>query len=225
MYLRPEDRARPSRKALRIAVVGGAAVALFAILFFRLWTLQILEGSENLAQAKNNRTRSTKIIAPRGKILIRNGNVLVDNRTSLALQVDTTKLPEDPAERNAELQELGGLVHMKLARVSKRIEEEEEVAAGAPITLRRDVGYDLIYYIEEHKGKFPGVSVEKVFVRNYPDEDAAAQVVGHSARSTKKSSKKGPTKGSNRAKWSARKASSTATTSSCAARRGPRATR
>jgi penicillin-binding protein 2 len=177
VYLRPEDRARPSRMALRIAVVGGVAVALFAILFFRLWTLQILEGSENLAEAKNNRTRSFKVIAPRGKILARNGEVLVDNRTSLALQVDPTKLPGEPAAK-AELAELGSLVHMKLQRVEEVLEEGEAVAAGAPITLRRDVGYDLIYYIEENQGKFPGVSVEKVFVRNYPDEDRAAHVLG-----------------------------------------------
>jgi penicillin-binding protein 2 len=195
MYQRPEDRARPSRKALRVAVVGGAAVTLFAILFFRLWSLQILEGAENLAQAKNNRTRSFKIIAPRGKVLFRNGEVLVDNRTSLALQIDTTKLPEDPAERTAELQKLGSLVHMKLPRVEEVIKEEEEVAAGAPITLRRDVGYDLIYYVEEHKGQFPGVSVEKVFVRNYPDEDAAAQVVGHVGEVSEEELEEGPYKG------------------------------
>jgi penicillin-binding protein 2 len=196
VYLRPEDRARPSRRALRIAVVGGVAVTLFAILFFRLWTLQVIEGSENLAEAKNNRTRSFKIIAPRGKIMARNGEVLVDNRTSLALQLDLTKLPEDEAERNAELKELGELVHMTPKQVHMRIaEEQEEVAAGAPITLRRDVGYDLIYYIEEHQGKFPGVSVEKVFVRNYPDEDRAAQVVGHVGEVDEEELEEGPYKG------------------------------
>ena len=164
--------------ALRIAVVGGVAVALFAILFFRLWTLQILEGPENLAQAKNNRTRSLKIIAPRGKILARNGEVLVDNRTSLALLIDLTKLPEEEAAEIAELKQLGALVHMNMKQVRRRIVEEEEQAAGAPVTLRRDVGYDLIYYIEEHHGQFPGVSVEKVFVRNYLDEEEAAHVLG-----------------------------------------------
>jgi penicillin-binding protein 2 len=180
MYLRPEDRARPNRMALRIAVVGGVAVALFGILFFRLWDLQILEGAENLAQAKSNRTRSTKVVAPRGEILYNNGEVLVDNRTSLALQVDTSKLPEEKAAQNAELKEIGELVHMKLPQVLKVMKEEQEVvAAGAPLTIRQGVGYDLIYYVEEHKGKFPGVTVEKVFVRNYPKEDAAAQVLGY----------------------------------------------
>lgn len=196
MYLRPEDRARPNRMALRIAVVGGVAVVLFAILFFRLWSLQILDGAENLAEAKNNRTRSTKIVAPRGKILTRNGEVLVDNRTSLALQVDTSKLPADEAERNAELREIGALVHMKLPRVLERIEEEEGVvAAGAPITIRNDVGYQLIYYIEEHPGKFPGVTVEKVFVRNYPDGEEAAQVLGHTGEVSEEEIKSGPYKG------------------------------
>src|SRR6185437_4847001 len=193
VYLRPEDRARPNRMALRIAVVGGVCVTPFAILFFRLWSLQILDGSENLAEAKNNRTRSTEIIAPRGKILARNGDVLVDNRTSLALQVDPTKLPEDPAEEAAELTEIGALVHMKLPVVRKRIAEEEKiVAAGTPITVRRDVGYDLIYYIEEHKGKFPGVTVEKVFVRNYPEEDRAAQVLGHTGEVSEEELEEGP---------------------------------
>jgi penicillin-binding protein 2 len=196
VYLRPEDRARPNRMALRIAVVGGLGVALFAILFFRLWSLQIIEGSENLAEAKNNRTRSTKIVAPRGKIIARNGEVLVDNRTSLALQVDPSKLPEETAAQNAELKELGELVHMKLPAVLRQIKEEEEVvAAGAPVTVRRDVGYDLIYYIEEHHGKFPGVTVEKVFVRNYPEEDMAAQILGHTGEVSEEELKEGPYKG------------------------------
>jgi penicillin-binding protein 2 len=193
MYLRPEDRARPSRMALRIAVIGGFAVALFAILFFRLWTLQVIDGASNLAEAKNNRTRSTKIIAPRGKIIARNGDVLVDNRTSLALQVDPSKLPADEAEETAELEEIAELVHMKLPQVRKRIAEEEKiVAAGTPITVRRDVGYQLIYYIEEHKGKFPGVTVEKVFVRNYPEEDRAAQILGHTGEVSEEELESGP---------------------------------
>jgi len=164
--------------ALRIAVVGGVAVALFAVLLFRLWDLQILSGGHYLAEAKNNRTREYKVIAPRGDILDRDGNVLVDNRTSLALQLNTQKLPEDPAEEKAELARLGQLAHMSLRKVRRTIDEQEEVAAGAPVTLRKDVGYDLVYYLEENQRRFPGVVVQRVFVRHYPDESRAAHVVG-----------------------------------------------
>jgi penicillin-binding protein 2 len=164
--------------ALRIAAVGGFALVLFAALFFRLWNLQVISGDHYLAEANNNRTREFRVEAPRGKILDRDGRVLVDNRTSLALQVSPTKLPADDAVRRAELKQLGSLVHMSLKKVRKTIAEEEKVAMGAPVTLRRDVGYDLVYYLEEHQEHFPGVDVERVFVRRYPHTTLAAHIVG-----------------------------------------------
>lgn len=179
MYLRNDDRPQGSRLSLRVAVLGGVAVALFAVLFFRLWNLQVLDGDKYLAEAKNNRTREFKVIAPRGDILDREGNVVVDNRTSLALQLNTEKLPEDPAEEKAVLARLGKLAHMSLPKVRKTIREGEEVAAGAPVTLRQDVGFYLVAYVEEHQREFPGVSVQRVFVRHYPGGTLAAHVLGN----------------------------------------------
>src|SRR3954452_18011870 len=110
MYLRSDERgpAMNNRLALRIAIFGGFAVVLFAILFFRLWLLQVLDGEKYLAEAKNNRTRSYRVSSPRGEILDRNGNILDANRTSLALEVTPRNLPEDPGQRGAELSRLAG---------------------------------------------------------------------------------------------------------------------
>lgn len=195
MYLRSDDRPRANRLSLRIAVLGGIAVALFAVLFFRLWNLQVLDGGKYLAEAQNNRTREYKVIAPRGDILDRNGGVLVDNRTSLALLLTMGKLPADPAKQTAELTQLGELAHMSLRKVRRTIREQEEVAAGAPITLRRDVGYDLVYYLEENQRRFPGVTVQRVFVRNYPDGSRAAHVLGSVGEVSEKELKEPPYKG------------------------------
>lgn len=196
MYLRSNDRPGASnRLALRIAVLGGVAVALFAVLAFRLWDLQVLSGAQYLAEAKNNRTREFREIAPRGDILDRDGNVLVANRTSLALQLNTQKLPADPAEEKAELAQLGQLAQMPLRKVRRTIREGEEVAAGAPITLRRDVGYDLVYYLEENQRRFPGVAVQRVFVRAYPDGSRAAHVLGSVGEVSEEELKQAPYKG------------------------------
>lgn len=179
MYLRSDQPPQGSRLLLRIAVLSGIAAVLFAVLFFRLWNLQIISGDEYLVEAKNNRTREEKVIAPRGEILDRDGEVLVDNRTSLALQLNAQKLPADPAEERAELARLGGLAHMSLRQVRRTIEKGEEVAAGAPVTLRRDVGFDLVAYVEENQDEFPGVAVQRVFVRHYPHGSFAAHVLGN----------------------------------------------
>ena len=61
--------------ALRVAIFGAVAFALFAIVFFRLWYLQVLSGEQYLAQANSNRVRALPIPAPRGRIVDREGKV------------------------------------------------------------------------------------------------------------------------------------------------------
>lgn len=181
MYLRSDERgpAMNNRLALRIAIFGGVTVVLFAILFFRLWLLQILDGEKYLAEAKNNRTRSYRVSAPRGEILDREGEVLVGNRTSLALQVNPRKLPIDPVERRTELSRLADLTHSTLRRVRRTMHEELKLAPAAPVTLRRDVGDYLVYYLQENQDRFPGVEVQRVFVRDYPENTLAAHILGN----------------------------------------------
>jgi penicillin-binding protein 2 len=180
MYLRSDERgpAMTNRLALRIALFGGVAVVLFCVLFFRLWLLQVLDGEKYLAEAKNNRTRSYRVSAPRGAILDRNGKVLVANRTSLALQVNPRKLPEDPAQRRAELSRLAELTHSTLRHVRRTMHEELKLAPAAPVTLRQDVGHYLVYYLQENQDRFPGVETQRVFVRDYPDGTLAAHILG-----------------------------------------------
>jgi penicillin-binding protein 2 len=181
MYLRSDERgpAMNNRLALRIAVFGGLALAFFAFLFFRLWTLQLVNGKEYLAEANNNRTREYRVVAPRGEILARDGEVLVDNRTSLALQVNPRKLPPPGPRRRAELAQLGELTNSTLRGVRRTLHEELRLAPSAPVTLRRDVGHYLVYYLQENQDRFPGVEARRVFVRDYPKGTLAAHLFGN----------------------------------------------
>ncbi|MGE5283023.1 MAG: penicillin-binding protein 2 [Chloroflexota bacterium] len=167
-----------NRLALRIAIFGGFAVVLLGVLFFRLWLVQVIDGSKYLAEAKNNRTRSFRVEAPRGEILDRNGKVLVANRTSLALQVNPRKLPVDEARRRQEISRLAVLTHSTPRHVRRMMHEALKLAPAAPVTLRRDVGHYLVYYLKENQERFPGVEVQRVFVRDYPDGAFAAHVLG-----------------------------------------------
>src|SRR5689334_8463002 len=178
MYLRDEDRRTTmgSGFALRVAVLGGIALVMFAVIFFRLWYLQVLSGNKYLAQANNNRIRDIRVIAPRGQILDRNGKVLVENRTSLALQVNAQKLPVNPAKRRNELRRLGNVSGLPLRRIRREMNQQLKISISAPVTLRRDVNYDLVYYLQEHQTDFPGVVVQRVFVRRYPNGTLGAHI-------------------------------------------------
>jgi penicillin-binding protein 2 len=168
-----------NRLALRIAIFGGVAVALFAVLFFRLWFLQVLNGDRYLAEANNNRTREFRVSAPRGEILDRGGKILVANRTSLALQINPRKLPARVRQRRAELAQLAELTHSTPRHLRKTMHEQLKLAPSAPVTLRRDVGHYLVYYLQENQTRFPGVAVQRVFVRRYPDGTLAAHILGN----------------------------------------------
>ena len=119
------------------------------------------------------------MLAPRGEIVDRDGEVLVDNRTSLALQVNPRKLPADPSERRAELARLAELTDTTLAKVRRTMHEELEVEHGAPVTLRRDVGHYLVYYLQENQGDFPGVEVRARLRARYPPGTLAAHLFGN----------------------------------------------
>jgi penicillin-binding protein 2 len=75
--------------------------------------------------------------------------------------------------------QLAELTHTTLPRLQKTIREELTRTPGAPATLRRDVGHFLVYYLEENKNRFPGIDVERVFVRRYPHGTLAAHIVGN----------------------------------------------
>lgn len=72
----------------RHQVLGIVALALFAALFTRLWYLQVLTTDTYVDAAETGRTREVILEAPRGRILDRQGKVLVENRRTIQVQVD-----------------------------------------------------------------------------------------------------------------------------------------
>src|SRR5215468_11328603 len=112
-----EPERRTSPLALRISILTGIAVAIFAVLFLRLWYVQILSGDKYRTEANDNRIREIRVQAPRGDILDRNGKVLVENRTELAVQVSPEDLPPPGPELSRELHRLGDVTGMTTKQI------------------------------------------------------------------------------------------------------------
>ena len=179
MYL--DNERRPTltpQLAFRIAVIGGIALVMFAVVFFRLWYLQVLSGDNYVAAAKENRVREIKIQAPRGEIVDRNGQPLVENRNSLSIKLTPDKLPERLADREEVYRRLSKLLGLKPRRLEKRVERELKALPFAKPTIKQDVDGELVAYVLERQGEFPGVEPERESLRAYPHGVVGAHLFG-----------------------------------------------
>ncbi len=169
----------PAQLQLRVAVLGGLAIVMFVVIFLRLWYLGVLSGDEYLAEAQNNQVRELTVQAPRGAILDRDGKKLVTNRTALELQIKANELPAQLERRREMFDRLGQAIAMEPADIRKSIRRQLEELPGSPVRLQRDVDYETVYFLRENASRFPGVSVERVFVRQYPQGDLAPHLLGN----------------------------------------------
>jgi penicillin-binding protein 2 len=174
-----EPERRTSPLALRISILTGIAIAIFSVLFLRLWYVQILSGDRYRNEANDNRIREIRVQAPRGDILDRNGKLLVDNRTELAIQVSPQDLPASGPQRSRELHRLAEIARMTPRGVRRALQNADRAAPGGPVILRKGLGVDKVYYLRENQSSFPGVSVERVFARDYRQGDVAAHLFGN----------------------------------------------
>ena len=200
----PQEQRAPltPQLALRVAVLGSLALAMFAIIFFRLWFLQVLSGDQYLAQASSNRARSITVPAPRGRILDRSGTVFVDSTPVPAVLISPPDLPvpittalltkPPPADERVydRLATILGIsqrpVRCKvpgqgkptLTRIACAVAQKWAVLPYANVTIKTDVPNDVQYYLQERQAEFSGVEVQQVWLRRYPMTTLAAQLFG-----------------------------------------------
>lgn len=190
----PEDRRAPitPQLALRVAILGGVALALFAIVFFRLWFLQVLSGDQYLAQASTNRVRDIVVQAPRGEMVDRHGRAMVENRRAVAVVVSPPKLPQQVAARRRELARLSRVLGVSTR--ARRCEVDDVVVRTmeldclvrrgvwnlpyADVTVKTDVSREVAFFLAERAHEFPGVSIRQVFLRQYRFGEIGAQLFG-----------------------------------------------
>ncbi len=146
----------------------------FLVLLLRLWYRQILEGDRYFALSTNNRLRVRPVEAPRGFILDRNGEILVENRPTFDLFATLEDLT-NPREVAATLAEILGA---PAGEVEARLREGRE-RPYQPLLLRKDVDERTMVAVEERKPDLPGISLRVRPIRAYPSGGTAANLLGY----------------------------------------------
>jgi len=159
---------------LRMAVLGVIVLSLFAAMLARLWYLQVLSGPTYRTEAQQNRVRIIVTEAPRGRILDRQGRVLVGNRVVSAVVVHRQVVAESP-EVLPRLSQLLGVPEPELAgRMA-----DERFSPFKPVPVAIDVPKETLIHIREHQAEFPGVEGTQLTQRTYPNGTTAAHVLGY----------------------------------------------
>ncbi|MFP5322489.1 MAG: penicillin-binding protein 2 [Acidimicrobiia bacterium] len=169
---------------LRLGVLGVVAIALFVALFARLWYLQVMSSESFTEAAEANRLRVVQVEAPRGRILDRDGTVIVDNRVSIVVTVDRVRFADlEDGERRRMLTRLAEeLTRYGTPVTPQQLQDRVDdvrYSRYAPVPVAEDVTEELKIYVEENAQDFPAVAVERVAVRRYPFGTRAAHVIGY----------------------------------------------
>jgi penicillin-binding protein 2 len=161
----------------RLTLLSLVALVLFGALLSRLWFLQVLAAERYGDLAEGNRVRQVVVEAPRGRVLDRQGRVLVRNRAAWAITVKLSELT-DPGQREAVLNRLAHLLRISRATIDERLRDYN----GSPlrgVPVAENVPADTLFYLAEHSDAFPGVAPEVLALREYPYGKLAAHVLGY----------------------------------------------
>src|SRR6202023_2806537 len=159
----------------RLTAVQYIILVIFLVLAYGLWRLQVVQSEFYAALAEKNKTREVPILAPRGKILDRDGRIIVDNYpsfTALLLRDSTRDLSAD-----ADLIAQG--LHLDPKELRERLRKFAGTPQYQPIYLKEDITPDELAFIESHRNELPELDTIMAHRRLYPRNGFMAHLVGY----------------------------------------------
>jgi penicillin-binding protein 2 len=162
----------PKPAANRIAVFQYLTVAVFVFLISGFWKLQVQNPDVYSEAAERNRIKSIPILAARGKILDRDGRVIVDNKASYSLLLNRNQIKWEHLPAIAEALQLN---YDDLASKIRHMGSQPQ------IIIKDELSRDEIAFVESHRdaSAYPEMDLIRSWRRQYPQDGFAAHVIGY----------------------------------------------
>ena len=159
----------------KIAFFQYLAVAIFLFLISGFWSLQVRNPQVYNEAAERNRIKSLPILAPRGKILDRDGRVIVDSHASKSLILSREILKPEHLKAIAQ-----GL-DMNYDDLMARLERFRSRPKYEPIIIKDELTPGELAFVESHRDvdTFPEMELISAQRRLYPKNGIAAHVIGY----------------------------------------------
>ena len=159
----------------RLAVVSYVIVGLTLLLLIGFWKLQVLDSGHYSELAQQNTTRTIPLIAPRGRMLDRDGRVLVDNYPSFSVLL----LRDDMSIVNKALPQIAEGLGITPEDIHQQIEAARHLPKYEPIVIKPEASQADIAYIESHRADLPMLEMISMSRRRYPSDGFLSSAVGY----------------------------------------------
>ncbi len=157
------------------------SVLLLGTFGLRLFQLQVVNGDRNRQLADSNRIRLVPKRPARGNIYDRNGKILAGGRLSQTVSIWPIALPRD--QWPTVIERLSKVLGIPPKEIQKRLEQAGYESLES-ITIARGISPAQATALAEYTNELPGVRLEAEAVRNYPNGDLAAHVIGYTGELT-----------------------------------------
>src|SRR6201984_1289848 len=161
--------------AIRLTMVQYGILVIFLILAYGLWRLQVMQSDFYAQMAEKNRIRNVPILAPRGKILDREGRTIVDNYPSFSALL----LRDSTRDLNADADAIAQGLHLDPKEVRERVRKFMSMPQYQPIFLKDDITPDELAFIESHRNELPELDTIMAHRRLYPRNGFMAHLIGY----------------------------------------------
>ena len=159
----------------RLAMVSYVIVGLTLLLLVGFWKLQVLDSGHYSELAQQNTTRTIPLIAPRGRMLDRDGRVLVDNYPSFSVLL----LRDDMSIVNKALPQIAEGLGLTPEDLRQQIEAAKHLPKYDPIVIKPEASQADIAYIESHRVDLPMLEMISMSRRRYPSDGFLASAIGY----------------------------------------------
>ena len=160
---------------IRLTAVQYIILGIFLILAYGLWRLEVVQSDFYAGLAEKNRIRNVPILAPRGKILDREGRVIVDNYPSFTALL----LRDSSRDLTADADLIAQGLHLDPQEVKQRIQHFAGSPQYQPIYLKDDITPDELAFIESHRNELPELDTIMAHRRLYPRNGFMAHLIGY----------------------------------------------
>ena len=162
----------------RVVVAVLFVLLCFGILVNRLWVLQVERYQGLSERAEKNRITLVPITPRRGDIVDRNGVVLARSHRDYTLEMVRGQVG-DVSKMLEQLEQIIHLSPLELRRFKRRLGSSNRFAS---VLLKSNLTDDEAATFAAHSYKFKGVSLKARWVREYPEGESAAHVIGYVGR-------------------------------------------